>query len=202
MKKGLWLPFLISVAIVIAIFLLFPEAENYFQIALQNVKESKSTFSVWSFLILTSDIFLPVPSSIVMYFNGLVLGVIWGFLLSMFSVFLSSALGYYAGRIGAWGVKAVEDEKANAFMEKYGMLAILISRGIPVLSESICFVSGYRKFPFGKYMAYSVLGYLPVAIIYACFGTLGESQDLFLISFGASLLFSGLIYVAVSRWRK
>jgi uncharacterized membrane protein YdjX (TVP38/TMEM64 family) len=202
MKKSIWLPFIVSMVLVIAVFLIFPQAEDYFQSLLQQVKASNSTFSVWSFFILTSDIFLPVPSSIVMYMNGYVLGAFYGFSLSIISVFFSSVIGYYAGKAGAWGVKAQRDENAISFMEKYGMVAILISRGIPVLSESICFVSGYQKYPFGKYLAYSILGYIPVALIYALFGAWGGNSELFFISFGASLLFSGLIWLFVARMRK
>jgi hypothetical protein len=44
-------------------------------------------------------------------------------------------------------------------------------------------------------MLLNFIGYLPICLIYAYFGNLGQGQSLFLISFGASILVSLLLWI-------
>ena len=73
-------------------------------------------------------------------------------------------------------------------------MAILITRGIPVLSESICVVCGYNKMPLKQYVLMNIIGYLPLCILYATFGHAGYNGQHFLLSFGLSLLVSAAFW--------
>jgi uncharacterized membrane protein YdjX (TVP38/TMEM64 family) len=193
--KQILIPLLVSIVLVSVVFVFFENLEVYFQGLLDRAQHNPNEYSTISFFVLSSDIVLPVPSSIVMYTNGLTLGLLKGTLLSFVSVFVSSTIGYYLGRFSAMGLKKGQNEKANAIMQKYGSLGIIITRGIPILSESICFTAGYNKLNFRFFTALNLIGYLPVCLIYAYFGSVAQNANLFLISFFTSLLVSLALWV-------
>jgi uncharacterized membrane protein YdjX (TVP38/TMEM64 family) len=129
-----------------------------------------------------------------MYVNGYVLGIIGGSIISFVSLITSSIIGYYLGRLTSAGLKTTTELKSQLFLNKYGAMAVLLTRGIPILSESVCLVSGYNKMPFNQYLIYNVIGYIPLCILYAYCGSLGYDKNIFLFSFGCSLLISALFW--------
>ncbi len=186
--KKIVIPFLIFTVIIILIFVFFGGSEIYFQDLLEEARVNPSYYGFLSFLILSSDIVLPVPSSIVMHFNGMVLGTFLGASLSLTSVMISSIVGYYLGRSTEWFIKSKSNTKESDFFSKYGVFAIILSRGIPILSESIVLICGYNRFNFKSFMGYSLLGYVPICLLYAYFGNL--SNNLFFIAIFISILLS------------
>jgi len=186
--KQLLLPFVIFSVAIILVFVFFGDAEIYFQTILEEARNDVSYYTVLSSLVLCSDILLPVPSSIIMHFNGMVLGTFWGGLLSLVSVMVSSIIGYYIGRSTQWAARSGKGTKGNAFLNKYGVFAIIMSRGIPILSESIVLICGYNRYNFKHFMGYSLLGYVPICWLYAYFGNL--SNNLFLVAVSISMLLS------------
>ena len=184
------IPLLIAATVVIVTFILFSEFEGSVSNLLNGVSEYPATYVLISFLLLAADIVLPVPSSIVMYLNGYVLGFAAGSIVSLLSLLLSSIIGYYIGRLASVGSKPKSAENANVILAKYGMLSILMTRGIPILSESICVVCGYNKVPFKQYFVFNLMGYVPLCLIYAVCGSLGYDEHVFFISFGCSILVS------------
>jgi uncharacterized membrane protein YdjX (TVP38/TMEM64 family) len=71
-------PFTVSLLLVIILFIAYDSLEVQFTTLLLNLEQYQWRYAVVSFLILTADILLPVPSSIVMYMNGYVLGIVAG----------------------------------------------------------------------------------------------------------------------------
>ena len=191
--RAILIPLLVSIALISVLFVAFENLEVYFEELLSTAQNNQSGYSWLSFLVLSSDIVLPVPSSIIMYTNGLALGLLKGTLLSLASVMVGSTIGYYLGRASAF--RSTTSEKAMAIMEKYGALGIIITRGIPILSESIVFTAGYNRLNFKLFTLLNFIGYLPVCFIYAYFGQLAQDANLFLISFAASLLVSVALWV-------
>jgi uncharacterized membrane protein YdjX (TVP38/TMEM64 family) len=191
--KQITIPLIVSIVLVSLVFVFFENMEAYFETLLTTAEQNEAEYATLSFLILSSDIVLPVPSSIVMYGNGLVLGLLKGALLSLVAVFVSSTIGYYLGRFSNF--RARSDQRATAIMQKYGPLGIIITRGIPILSESVIFTAGYNRMNFRLFTALNLIGYLPVCFIYAYFGNLAQSANLFLISFAASMVVSLLLWI-------
>lgn len=194
MKRVFW-PLILSVVIISLFFVFFESMELFFQEFLLASQNNTLLFVSSSFLMLSSDILLPVPSSIVMFYNGLVLDFFYGSLLSLASVFISSTIGYYLGRFTAFGMKQSKDEKATHLVNQFGGMAIIITRGIPILSESICFTAGYNKMKFKYFSILNFIGYLPVCFIYAYFGSLGQEKNLFFYALAISLILSLIFYI-------
>lgn len=194
MRSKIIIPFIIIVSVIIISFLLFDDVEYFFINMLKEASDNIKTYTAISFFVLASDILLPVPSSIVMFTNGYVLGTVYGSVLSLFSLMTASIIGYYLGKFTSLGFKSKSDDKANNIMARYGALSILITRGIPVLAETICIICGFNKMPFKKYMIYNIAGYIPLCLLYAFCGSIGYDKNIFLISFACSILISAFFW--------
>lgn len=201
MRKSI-IVLIISIVIITLTFIFFGGIEEQISTTLDNLQSKKIYYSAVSFTILTFDILLPVPSSIVMYLNGYVLGGIGGSCISLLSLLTSSIIGYYIGKLTSVGLKEKSENNTNTIIDKYGILSILITRGIPILSESICIVCGYNKVPFKQYFIFNLVGYAPLCLLYAICGSLGYDNDLFFISFSCSLLISFVFWLLGKKFLK
>lgn len=133
----------------------------------------------WSVLIssvlLISDILFPVPSSIIMITNGALFGIVNGCLVSLLGGVLASMTGWLLGKMNK---KAVDKfigpnglREADSFIKKWGSLAIILSRPIPVLAETVAIVSGSLVVSPVKMTLYSIAGLLPACLLYAYSGS-------------------------------
>lgn len=197
--KQILLPLLISTVIVVVIFLVFGDLEIYILEFTDNARENRQEYCWISSLFLSTDILLPVPSSIIMYTNGLVLGTFYGTLLSLAGSLVSSTIGYGLGRMSAKIIKPETQKNAGHILQKYGGAGLLITRGIPILSESVSYTAGYMHMNFRYFFLMNAAGYLPVALLYAYFGSLGSDMNVFLYCFGASLLLSLLLFLCFRK---
>ena len=186
---------LITAASIIATFLLFGSIESFFSDAIIWSYEKKWVFALVSYIILSTDVVLPVPSSLVMFTNGFTLGIFSGGLLSLFSSITSSILGYFLGKILNSKLSRQRVKTTKDFLYRYQGLAIVLSRGIPILSESVNIACGYLKIRFRHFLLLNFLGYLPVCFIYAYLGALGISQSGLIYAFIAAILTSALLFI-------
>ena len=148
--------------------------------------------------LLIGDIFLPVPASLIMIAHGSLFGVVGGTALSLIGGILATVVGYLVGRMGRnsfekWFGAGMLQSGAKLFA-RYGAFAVLITRPIPLLSETVAVVAGSTRFSWVKLLWSSALGTLPAALIYAWAGAHLHTGELgwwpFLIVIGlASLLF-------------
>jgi uncharacterized membrane protein YdjX (TVP38/TMEM64 family) len=178
--------------LVLAMFLFFSEMEQWIGLYL-NAQRSKWNYAIFSSLFLTADIILPIPSSLIMILNGKILGAILGSLISFVSGLTSSMIGFYMGCRSMPFVNRFfnvrERNAGNMFFEKYGNLAIVMSKSLPVISESLSVVAGTTSVSFRSFFLYSAAGHLTVSLAYGVIGSYAFSLD--------SKLVSGLVIFAV-----
>lgn len=189
------IPLIIAVILITLCFFLFDELESFSVDLLTQFKNNPLQYAFVSFVVLVSDIFLPIPSSIVMYLNGVFLGCVNGFTVSLISVNVSAVIGYFVGKYSSIALKSKSDAFSEKILKKYGHFAIIITRGIPILSESVCFVCGYNLYNLKIYLLLNLAGYIPICLVYAYFGSIAVNQNLFFISFGISLFCSFLLWL-------
>ncbi len=147
--------------------------------------------------LLISDIVLPVPSSLIMIANGALFGLVLGGVLSLLGGLGSSLLGFWIGRRSTRLVQRFvpEDErrKADHLMERWGMIAIIATRPIPLVSETLSIVAGGTSLRWRAMVGASVLGLAPGAAIYAATGvyavTLESSVWSFVVVLAVALMF-------------
>ena len=188
--KKLFSVFFFSCFLVLLLFLLFGGYEEEMTVLLQS--QSEHYYWILSFVFLSSDIFLPVPSSLIMMMNGKVLGVFFGTLLSTSSGMLSSVIGFCLGRKSESFVDrffSTEEKKSGTrFFERHGSMAISLSKALPIVSEAVSFVSGTADISFRRFFLFSLIGHFIISLIYAYIGSFSTHLDSGLLSSGLIVL--------------
>lgn len=186
---------------------LFVVIQFYFQSPVSGdpsrwIRENSISAAVISTGLLALDIFLPIPSSVVMILNGKLFGLLPGMFISLTGGILATTTGYLLGRYGTgkW-LRIKENEKAEAsrLLDKWGIIAVILTRPIPLLSESISIMSGASKMPARKMLLASMAGHLPGAFIYALSGAYASTIQSNVISFFIVIGIATIIWV-ISRW--
>jgi len=156
-------------------------------------------------VLIISDIFLPIPNSIIMVFNGLFFGTILGTIISLIGLMGFASLGFYLGRKSRKLIKTIASEKeyndANNFLQKYGLIAIILSRPIPLLSETIIIVAGSSEIAYSNAIVAAFLGYLVPALLYSATGQIAASFQNLSIVWIFSIFVISIIWIYNLRYR-
>mgnify|MGYP000040488543 CR=1 FL=1 len=111
---------------------------------LSSTDDNSFLFGFSGALLLTSDILLPIPSTIIGTMLGARLGFFVGFLWCWGGLVLGNLLGYFAGKL-------VLKPFSSSFKNAPTLLILAITRPIPVISEAVTFAAGaggIKLFPF------------------------------------------------------
>lgn len=148
--------------------------------------------------LLLADVFIPIPSSVIMIAHGAAFGVVGGFLLSFVASVGGAMLGWWVGHKGSPVMNRVvtprEKRQANTFILRYGLLAIIISRLLPIVAETVAIMAGTTDIGWKRMLVATSIGAVPPALIYAIAGS--ATTD---FSSGV-LVTGGVILVAVIAW--
>ena len=166
--------------------------------------ETKSISSaIASVVLLTVDIFLPVPSSLIMIANGALFGIVIGSLLSLVGNLSAAVIGFFIGRRGGSLLERLlsrsQRVQANRLLEKWGLLAIIVTRPIPLLAETTVIVAGTSEISWSKMALATFAGSLPASLLYALTGATAASFDNSLLMFGLVLLIAGGFWLVGNR---
>jgi uncharacterized membrane protein YdjX (TVP38/TMEM64 family) len=149
--------------------------------------------------LLIVDVVAPVPSSIIMLANGMLFGPVWGTLLSVVGGLGAASMGYWIGTSGERiGKRWLGDEslaRANAFFLKFGMMAVIVSRPIPMLAEAVSLIAGIFRMPTHRFFPAVLLGLLPPAIVYAVAGAYALDLKNGMYVFLAVMVLAGAVWV-------
>lgn len=126
---------------------------------------------------------IPIPSEAIMLFGGalaagititgvsLHLSVVWVAILGSLGNLLGSLIAYYVGLTGGraiverWGkfilIRHHDLDKAEAFFDRRGQIAVLVGRVLPVVRTFISFPAGVAEMPIAKFSALTLIGSLP-----------------------------------------
>jgi uncharacterized membrane protein YdjX (TVP38/TMEM64 family) len=164
---------------------------------------SQTTVAVLGVLLLVADVLLPVPSSLVMLAHGAIFDVPLGTVLSTLGATGATFVGHRLGRAGSavvarW-VTGEEMVSARALFERWGMAAIVLSRPVPVLAETLAIVAGAMGYAAGRTVLAGALGSLPAAALYAWAGARGLSGANSAWVLGAVLAISAVLWALGRR---
>lgn len=145
--------------------------------------------------LLVVDVLLPVPSSLVMVANGAIFGVVAGTALSLVGSVGAAAVGFGLGRRGgglmARVVPAHERERADQLLARWGTLAVIVTRPVPLLAETTVIMAGASSMPWREAMLATVAGALPAALLYALTGAVAATFTNGALVFGLVLAIAG-----------
>jgi uncharacterized membrane protein YdjX (TVP38/TMEM64 family) len=125
--------------------------------------------------LLVADVVLPLPSSLLMIASGTLCGAVLGSLWSIAGSAGAAAFGWWLGRRGGgWYermLSASERDRARAWLERHGWVALAASRPVPILAEAVALASGAAGLPFARVLTSALCGALPISVFYALVGS-------------------------------
>jgi len=155
--------------------------------------------------LLVADVVLPVPSSLIMIANGALFGVGVGAALSILGSLGAGLAGFFIGRHGGQVlnrfVPAEEQHRANHMLNEWGVLAIIVTRPIPLLAETTAIMAGASPMRWRSMVLATLAGSVPVAVLYALTGATAANLDNGILAFGVVLLVASLFWLARYRFR-
>ena len=126
-------------------------------------------------MLLAADVFLPVPSSLVMVLSGAAFGTVWGSIFSLVGSIGGEWLGFelvrrYGRRASAALVGDEEVARLSTFFERYGTAAIVMTRPLPIVMETMSVVAGLSTMRRATFLIASLVGTIPIVVVYAYAG--------------------------------
>ena len=153
--------------------------------------------------LLVADVFLPVPSSLIMISNGVLFGVVGGTILSLLGSLGATLTGFFLGRTGesllARFVSPKQRQRADQLLQKWGILAIIVTRPLPLLAETTAIMAGTSTMTWPKVTYGAIAGSLPAAMLYALTGATAASFNQSGLTFGLVLLIAGSFWLLGRR---
>jgi uncharacterized membrane protein YdjX (TVP38/TMEM64 family) len=110
-----------------------------------------------------------------MVLSGAVFGVLWGALFALIGSLAGQWLGFeMVRRFGRGAASRVAGDRelrdVNRFFERYGALAVIATRPLPIVMETMSLVAGLSKMPRRVFLTAAFLGTVPIVIVYAYAG--------------------------------
>ena len=154
--------------------------------------------------LLTSDVFLPIPSSILAAASGVVLGLVWGAVTVWVGMTAACLLGYAFGARAAVAARRFVGDpgmtRASNLAARYGDYALVLCRPIPVLAEASVIFAGIVRRPFNRFLNLTILSNAGIALGYASIGAFSMRVDSFLLAFLGAMVVPGLAMLAGRLW--
>jgi len=130
--------------------------------------------------LLVADVLLPVPSSFVMVFSGAAFGVVLGSALALTGSIAGEWLGFELARrhgrtMAARLVGSDELDRLAGFFARHGTTAVIMTRPLPVVMETISIIAGLSDMSRGRFLGASLLGTAPIVVAYAYAGAISRS---------------------------
>lgn len=128
-----------------------------------------------------SDLVLPVPGTVLLSGLGAVYGIVIGGLIGLTGYFLSAMLAYVLAR--QFGKDLVlkiasEDEvnQAHDCFNRWGGLAVVLSRSMPIFPEVISLMAGLLKMKLSRFIFAVLLGSAPISFFFAWVGAMAVEE--------------------------
>lgn len=148
--------------------------------------------------LLIADVLLPVPSSLVMVAHGALFGVVTGTFLSLLGSVGAALFGFAIGRRGGNLLERIvspeERTRADQMLVRWGALAVIVTRPIPLLAETVAIMAGASPLGWGRVALAALVGSLPPALLYALTGAAVANFQ------STALMFGVVMFVTGSFW--
>jgi 3-dehydroquinate synthase len=203
-----WLSLICFSGLVIASFVLFEQQIQDFlthlNLYLPTTPSQKLNLALLLIALLTLDVVLPVPSSMVALLAVAMLGSVGGYLVIFLGLCLGAGLGYalgagyfrlLSGRLG------LHQRQPGQLGYRLGTLSLICLRGVPVLAETSVVAAGMQRYPLRAFVPVTVLANAGLALAYSAIGTFLVEQNALLVTLLASMVLPGLFIVGYSLFK-
>jgi uncharacterized membrane protein YdjX (TVP38/TMEM64 family) len=174
-------------------FLLLEEQVKSWIESMTGEHTSDVTVGIILFLLLTTDIFLPVPSSVVNTLAGTRLGILWGTAICWFGMNVGAIIGFwlarkYGSQLVARFTKQDDAERTARIIQQFGPFALILVRGVPLLAEASVLLVGMHKLSWRKFLPPVMLANLGLAFVYAAAGKIASDWGVNFLSLAIAIV--------------
>ena len=155
--------------------------------------EASWSVIAWAtFTVLSTDAFLPVPSSFVSTFAGMQLGIPLATLSSWAGMTLGASIGFAAARVFGRPIilrssNADEVARIDKLASRYGAWLLVLTRAIPLLAETTVFLLGAAGLQWRRFLVSVVLSNLGISLAYSTLGHYGRTYGAEYYALAASI---------------
>lgn len=177
----IWWIFLVLAVLVLLPFLFWGDAFSQFFSEEGSIEWLQKYGALAGMGLLVSDLFLPIPGTVVMSAMGYVYGPWWGGLFSSLGSVMGGLLAYVmcrslGHRAAVWLAGEKDLEKGEIFFRKGGAWVVVLSRWLPILPEVVACMAGLTGMPFRIFLAALLCGSLPLGFVFAGVGAAGKGS--------------------------
>jgi len=199
------LPMIVVLAIPIVPFVLFGERVDAWLHAWRESPPDRPIVGSAVVLLLATDVFLPIPSSLVSTLAGSQLGAVGGTVASWIGMSLGAVLGFaiarrYGPRLVAWMTRPDDLRRTTALIERFGPLLLVLGRGVPVLAEATVLLFGMHGLSWRRFLPPVLLANLGLALAYSLFGELAERYHSLPLALAVAIALPVLMVAAFRAW--
>jgi len=206
--RGFWQPLfwiVLALAVPIVAFLSFGEVLEAKISDWLDPPPAPAMIAALTIAVLSSDILLPIPSSLVSTMAGAQLGIVPATLASWVGMTLGAMLGFQlartCGRPLAARLSAPEDlDRMDRLAQRYGPSILVISRALPVLAEAAVLLMGLTQLSWRQFLLPVMLSNLGIAVVYSVLGHLASDSGELPLALGASIALPLLSTTIARRW--
>ena len=176
------LPMILVLAVPIIPFLLFGERVNAWLAQWSASPGSEPIVAATVIVLLATDVFLPIPSSVVSTLAGSQLGAVSGTAVTWAGMTAGAVIGFaiarrFGPRLVKWLTRTDDLDRTTRLVERFGPVLLVIGRGVPVLAEATVLWFGMHGLSWKKFLPPVLLANLGLALAYCLFGELAQRYD-------------------------
>lgn len=155
--------------------------------------------------VLATDIFLPVPSSVINTLAGYELGVVGGTAASWLGMSLGAAIGFLLARrwgrpFALWLTDGSDLARMRWLSQRYGPGVLVLTRGVPILAEASVLLMGIHELSWRRFLPPVLVSNLALAFAYAKFGEFAENNGWLPMAIGVSIAIPLLLTGGMQWW--
>ena len=154
--------------------------------------------------LLSADVFLPVPASLISTLGGWQLGAWGGTIASWLGMNLGAVIGFWLAR--QWGrplalrlTSAHNLERMEGLSQRYVNEVLIFARGVPVFAEASVLLVGIHRLPWHRFLPPILLSNLGIALAYSVFGDIAYEYEWLPWALAVSIALPILLAAVVSR---
>lgn len=180
------------------------ELEDWLRGMAENPPSDATTFSLVVGLLAT-DIFLPIPSSVVVTMGGWQLGRWLGALAAWVGMNLGAAAGFGLARrwgqpFAHWFSKQEDLDRMKIISNRFGPLVLILTRAMPVFAEASVLIAGIHRLSWKRFLPAVVLSNLGIAVAYSVLGDYAEQHQWLPLALGVAVAVPVLVAAVAQRF--
>ena len=154
--------------------------------------------------LLATDIFLPIPSSLISTLSGWQLGWWHGTLATWIGMNLGAVFGFALARrwgqpFALWFSRGEDLERMQHISDRFGPAVLVLTRAVPVFAEASVLIAGIHRLSWKRFLPAVFLSNLGIGLAYSAFGDFAEQHEWLPLALGVAIAIPVLV-AAIAQW--